>query len=174
MPSFICWFLRQFLPLQPRMGPQEWAIRLGYLLLLKSVCIEGHLVSFCGKGIVIFFPTVLLGIIKTKQTDPVRLWESRVSLESTGHKDPSSEWRCFHHFHSLLLFKAQPSPSKGEGVPFLSLTKDQQKWPRQQGEERRPLYAICSHQWWLICVVPPELSHGHYKESPHDSRPQLY
>lgn len=109
-----------------RSEPQAvWATGLshqaGLFITIEKACIEGHLVSFSGKGIVIF-PVVLLDIIKTKPNNSAGLWESRVSLERAGHKDPSSEWSCFHLFQSLLLFKVQRSSSKPERIPFLSLS----------------------------------------------------
>lgn len=136
----ICWVLRQILTVAQDeatgvshqsvwasgVSPQAvWATGLshqaGLFITVEKACIEGHLVSFSGKGIVIF-PVVLLDIIKTKPNNSAGLWESRVSLERAGHKDPSSEWSCFHQFHSLLLFKVQRSPSKPERIPFLSLS----------------------------------------------------
>lgn len=122
----------------------------GLFITVEKACIEGHLVSFSGKGIVIF-PVVLLDIIKTKQNNSVGLWESRVSLERAGHKDPSSEWSCFHSFHSLLLFKVQRSPSEPERIPFLSLSDRSD--PRDIEREGDPsIFSVAMSQETLSSV----------------------
>lgn len=48
------------------MSHQAWLF-----ITVEKVCIEGHLVSFCGKGVVIF-SYCFIGHHKNK-TDPVRL-----------------------------------------------------------------------------------------------------
>lgn len=89
-------------------------------MTVEKACIGGHLVNVCGKGIIISFCSFI--------GHPKRLRSvSKVSLGGAGSEEPSSEGDLFSQFHHLLSFKAQQSPSKGEGSPFISLTKGQQK-----------------------------------------------